>query len=48
MSTALLFSGQGSQYVGMAKDIIDSNDVAKGLADRANKVLGYTACTLCS
>jgi len=41
MSTALLFSGQGSQYVGMGKDIADEYESAKGLFGRANEILGY-------
>ncbi len=40
-STALVFSGQGSQYVGMAGDIIAADDRARALAARANEVVGY-------
>ena len=36
-----LFSGQGSQYVGMAKELYDNFDGAKNIFDTANKVLGY-------
>lgn len=36
-----LFSGQGSQYVGMAKELYDNFDGAKEIFDTANKVLGY-------
>lgn len=41
MNSALLFSGQGSQYVGMAKDLVESYSVAKGLIERAQEILGY-------
>lgn len=41
MSKALLFSGQGSQYVGMTKDLLDAYDTARLMAERANEVLGY-------
>lgn len=41
MSKALLFSGQGSQYVGMTKDLVDAYDVARSMADQANEILGY-------
>ena len=40
-TTALVFSGQGSQYVGMAADIIAADDRARTMAQRANDVLGY-------
>ena len=40
MSTAYLFPGQGSQFVGMGKDHYESNPQFKELVDRANKVLG--------
>ncbi len=40
MSTAYLFPGQGSQFVGMGKDHYDNNEVFKALCDRANDVLG--------
>lgn len=36
-----LFSGQGSQYVGMAKELYDKYDGAKAVFDTAEKVLGY-------
>lgn len=36
-----LFSGQGSQYVGMTADLAERFQVAKTLAARANEVLGY-------
>lgn len=40
-TTALVFSGQGSQYVGMAADIIAADDRARTMAQRANDILGY-------
>lgn len=36
-----LFSGQGSQYVGMAKELCEKYPAAKAVFDKANKVLGY-------
>jgi len=38
---ALLFSGQGSQYVGMAKDLYESVPSIRTLIDHANDVLGF-------
>lgn len=37
---AFVFPGQGSQYVGMAKDLYENSDIARNLIDRANEVLG--------
>ncbi len=39
---AVIFPGQGSQKVGMAKDHYDQNSDFKAMADRANEVLGYS------
>jgi [acyl-carrier-protein] S-malonyltransferase len=41
MSNALLFSGQGSQYVGMTKDLVESFAQARQMAARANDLLDY-------
>lgn len=41
MSRALLFSGQGSQYVGMTKDLLDAYDTARHMAAQARDILGY-------
>jgi [acyl-carrier-protein] S-malonyltransferase len=38
---AFVFPGQGSQFVGMGKDLYDSNTLAKKLFDEANDILGY-------
>jgi len=43
----LLFPGQGTQFVGMAKDVIEKGGVGKALFDRASAVLGYDLANLC-
>jgi [acyl-carrier-protein] S-malonyltransferase len=40
--TALVFPGQGSQYVAMGKDLFDQNDYAKKRFELANSVLGFS------
>jgi len=47
MKNALLFSGQGSQYVGMIKSLYDNYDLAKSLVDRADEILGYKLSQIC-
>jgi [acyl-carrier-protein] S-malonyltransferase len=41
MKKAYVFPGQGSQFPGMAKDIYDSNKIAKEMLDKANDILGF-------
>jgi len=41
MSIAVVFPGQGSQYVGMGKSFYENFESSKTIIDRANEVLGY-------
>jgi len=47
MKTALLFSGQGSQYVGMLKDVYDRIPSAKEKIDYADSLLGFSLSSIC-
>ncbi len=47
MRTAYIFPGQGSQYVGMGKDLHQSSPVAKKLFDRADALLGAPLSRVC-
>jgi [acyl-carrier-protein] S-malonyltransferase len=45
--TALLFPGQGAQFVGMGKDIADAVPEARALFQRADDVLGFGLSKIC-
>jgi len=38
---AYVFPGQGAQFVGMGKELYNSNDEAKELFEKANEILGF-------
>lgn len=47
MKTAFLFPGQGSQEVGMGKELADSQPVARCVFEEADCVLGMKLASLC-
>lgn len=47
MKTAFVFPGQGSQRVGMGKDLYENFPEAKAIFDKANEVLGFELTKVC-
>jgi [acyl-carrier-protein] S-malonyltransferase len=47
MKTAFLFPGQGSQYVGMGKSLMENFAVARQVFDEADCVIGFSLTHLC-
>ncbi len=44
---AMVFPGQGAQFIGMGKDFYDNFDAAKKLFDEADDTLGYSIKKMC-
>lgn len=44
---ALVFPGQGSQYVGMGKALHDASEAAREVFKRADEILGFRLSHLC-
>ena len=47
MNTAYLFPGQGSQHVGMGRDLFDASPPARAVFDHADELLGFGLSDLC-
>lgn len=46
-ATAFVFPGQGSQYVGMAQDLVATYPQARAIFEQADATLGFALSTLC-
>lgn len=46
-NTAYIFPGQGSQYVGMGKDLFESDPRAREIFENADKILGVGLSKIC-
>ena len=44
---AVLFAGQGAQFVGMGRDVAEASPAAAAVFDRANEVVGYDLKKVC-
>ena len=47
MRTIVIFPGQGSQYVGMGKELYEEFKLVRDIYDEASQVLGYDIAALC-
>ena len=45
--TAIIFPGQGSQYIGMGQDVVSQDPEASILMDLAEKISGFPISQLC-
>lgn len=41
MKIAYMFSGQGSEYIGMCQELFQNHDTVKDIFEQANNILGY-------
>lgn len=44
---AVIFPGQGSQYVGMGKDLYERNPIVREFFDKADTILGFSLSKIC-
>lgn len=47
MKRAIVFPGQGSQVVGMGKDLAEAIPECRAVFDQANEILGYDLASIC-
>ena len=47
MKTAMLFPGQGSQFIGMGKDLFETFPAVTALYEEADDILGFRISKLC-